>query len=103
MVAAFVWTLMVLIFSPRLISFLLYFFSGWFTGVFQTSIWPILGWMFMPFTMLWYSCVMNWYGGHWGFETNLLMVVAILVDWGVGSSIIEEKSRYGRSIKIKFR
>jgi hypothetical protein len=50
---------------PRLLSAILWFFTGWFVGVFHTRIWPILGFVFLSTTMLWYSAVGKWYGGEW--------------------------------------
>ena len=49
---------------PRIAAVILYFFTTWFTGVFATVLWPILGFIFAPYTMLWYSAVINWYGGE---------------------------------------
>jgi len=65
---------------PRLASLLLYFFTAWFAGVFATWYWPVLGFIFMPYTMLWYSAVMNWYGGEWQFLQIAVLVVAIFFD-----------------------
>lgn len=79
------------IFAPRVLSIYLYFFSSWFTGVFDTKGWPILGFIFLPRTMLWYSVVANWNGGHWGAWQFILLAVAILGDLGVGKSTYKRK------------
>jgi hypothetical protein len=79
------------IFAPRVASIYLYFFSGWFTGVFDTKGWPILGFVFMPRTMLWYSAVANWYGGHWGFLQIAILIIAILFDLGGGKTTYDRK------------
>jgi hypothetical protein len=79
------------IFAPRLISIYLYFFSTWFAGVFHTKGWPILGFIFMPRTMLFYSVVANWNGGHWGLWQYALLAVAIIVDLGGGKSTYDRK------------
>jgi hypothetical protein len=68
------------IFLPRLAAALLYFFTGWFNGVFQTWYWPLLGFIFMPYTMLWYSVVMNWYDGTWGTFQIVVGVIAVAID-----------------------
>jgi hypothetical protein len=68
------------LFVPRLVAAYLYFFTGWFAGVFETQLWPIAGFIFMPYTMLWYSAVMNWYGGTWDFMQIAVLVVAIIFD-----------------------
>ncbi len=68
------------IFLPRVAAALLYLFTGWFTGVFQTWYFPLLGFIFLPYTMLWYSVVMNWYDGTWGPLQITIGVVALVVD-----------------------
>ena len=69
---------------PRVVAAILYFFTGWFAGVFQTWYWPLLGFICMPFTMLWYSAVQNWFGGQWGFLQIFILILAVLMDLGVG-------------------
>lgn len=68
------------LFIPRLVTFLLYLFSGWFNGVFETWYWPILGFIFMPYTLLWYSVVTNWFGGEWRILQVIVLVIAIITD-----------------------
>ena len=65
---------------PRAVTAVLYLFSNWFTGVFETWYWPILGFTFMPYTLLWYSAVQNWYNGAWGTVQGIVLIVAILFD-----------------------
>lgn len=72
------------LFVPRLVAFLLYFFTNWFIGVFATWYWPLLGFIFAPYTMLWYSVVVNWYGGTWGTLQLIVLAIAILFDLGSG-------------------
>ncbi len=43
--------------APRLVVFLLWFFTNWFNGLFTSILWPILGFVFLPTTLLWYSAV----------------------------------------------
>ena len=69
---------------PRLLIALLWLFSGWFNNVFETRAWPILGFLFMPHTMLWYSAVQNWFGGKWEFLQILILILAVLMDLGIG-------------------
>ena len=65
---------------PRVTIAGLWFFSTWFRGVFDTWLWPLVGFLFAPFTLLWYSVVHNWYGGVWGTWQIVGLVVAILLD-----------------------
>lgn len=88
------WTIIAFILgiaTPRLLSIYLYFFSGWFAGVFETRGWPILGFIFMPRTMLWYSVVANWNHGTWAFWQYAVLVIAILLDLGGGKKTYDRK------------
>ena len=80
---------------PRILILILYFFTDWFDGVFDSVVWPILGFLFMPFTTLWYSFVMNHYAGQWSGLTIIVMVIAVLIDLGsLGGGY---KQKYNRS------
>jgi hypothetical protein len=65
---------------PRFVIFLLWLASSWFTGVFETRLWPLLGFFFLPLTLLWYSVVTNWFGGTWGWWQIIVLILAILLD-----------------------
>lgn len=66
--------------TPRIVVVLLWLFSSWFTGIFTTAIWPVLGFIFLPTTLLWYTAVVNWFGGDWGIWTIIGLVVALMID-----------------------
>lgn len=65
---------------PRALILGLWFFTDWFRGIFDTLLWPILGLIFLPTTLLWYSAVQNWFGGEWGTVQIVGIVVALLID-----------------------
>lgn len=67
-------------FFPRVVVVLLWIFSEWFTGVFDTVLWPILGFIFLPTTLLWYTAVQHWYGGEWSFIPIAGIVLALIID-----------------------
>jgi hypothetical protein len=71
--------------TPRLLMAYLWFFTHWFYGVFDTVMWPILGFLFAPTSLLWYSVVHNAYDGQWGTLQIVVMVIAVLVDLSPGS------------------
>jgi hypothetical protein len=71
---------------PRFLIIVLWLFTHWFSGVFQQAIWPVLGFLFFPVTTLWYSVVINNYGGHWSGTNILLMVLAVVIDMGTTRS-----------------
>lgn len=68
--------------APRIAIVLLWFFTNWFVGVFETALWPVLGFLFMPVSLLWYSVVFNFFGGEWTIVPTIGMIIAVLVDIG---------------------
>ena len=66
--------------TPRLVVALLWLFSHWFEGVFPSALWPILGFVFLPTTLLWYTAVQHWFGGQWTLGPIVGLVLAILID-----------------------
>ncbi len=65
---------------PRISIFILWFFTNWFQGVFNTFWIPILGFIFMPATLLWYSVVINYFDNNWTAIPIIGIVIAVLVD-----------------------
>lgn len=76
----FILALLLALFVPRLVILYLWFLTGWFAGMFDTLLWPILGLIFLPLTFLWFSAVQNWYGGEWTTVPVVGLVLALLVD-----------------------
>ena len=66
--------------TPRLVIVLLWFFTGWFRGLFDTLLWPVLGFLFLPTTFLWYTAVQRWFGGEWTLWPVVGMVIALMID-----------------------
>lgn len=66
--------------TPRLVIVLLWVFTAWFRGMFDTLLWPILGFVFLPTTLLWYSAVEHWFGGRWTLWPIVGLVFALLID-----------------------
>ena len=73
--------------APRFLIILLWLFTSWFKGIFDMALWPILGFFFLPTTLLWYTAVHNWWDGHWGAVQIIGLVVALMIDVGGGSSV----------------
>ena len=65
---------------PRLIIGCAWLFSNWFAGVFPTLVWPVLGFLFLPTTLLWYVGVQKWYGGQWTAMPIAGLVIALILD-----------------------
>jgi hypothetical protein len=65
---------------PRVVILLLWFLTSWFQGIFATILWPVLGFIFLPTTLLWYTAVQHWFGGHWGLWPVIGIVIALMID-----------------------
>ena len=65
---------------PRVAMALIFLSTNWFAQAFQTTIWPVLGFVFMPYTALAWMAG-NLHGGVRGGWT-VLVVIAVLVDLG---------------------
>lgn len=65
---------------PRVVIVLLGLFTEWFRGVFGTWLLPVLGFLFLPTTLLWYSAVQHWWHGVWGLWPVVGIIVAFLID-----------------------
>lgn len=68
------------LFLPRVVIVLVWFFSDWFDAVFDTLLWPVLGFIFLPTTLLWYSVVVHVYDGQWSILPVVGIVIALLID-----------------------
>jgi hypothetical protein len=72
-------TLLALV-TPRLVIILLWLFTKWFSGLFANIMWPILGFIFLPTTLLWYSAVQRWFDGQWGLWAVIGLIIALVID-----------------------
>jgi hypothetical protein len=69
---------------PRVLILGLWFLTDWFQGMFDSLLWPVLGFVFLPTTLLWYSAVQHWFGGAWEPFTIAGLVMALLIDVSPG-------------------
>ena len=69
------------LFIPRVVIVVVYIFTDWFEAAFNTALWPILGFIFAPTTLLWYSVVVNVYDGVWSVIPIAGLVIALLIDF----------------------
>jgi len=66
---------------PRLVMFFIWLLTGWFGRAFDTVVWPVLGFLFMPYTTLAYMAAMlnhHSVSGGW----LALVIAGVLVDLG---------------------
>jgi hypothetical protein len=79
--------------APRVTLALVVLFSNYIGRAYQTTLWPLLGFFFMPLTTLAYAWAINSHGSVAG-GYLVVVVLAILIDLGiVGGSA---KNRYRR-------
>lgn len=67
--------------TPRLVIILLVIFSDYIGRAYDTVLWPVLGFVFMPVTTLAYAWAIN-SGGVEGWRVAVL-VLAVLLDLGL--------------------
>jgi hypothetical protein len=65
---------------PRLLIVCLYFLTTWFNGLFPSLLYPVLGFIFLPTTLLWYTAVVHWFGGQWTLWPVIGLVIALAID-----------------------
>jgi hypothetical protein len=68
---------------PRIAIVLLWFFTNFFQGVFQGIINPILGFLFLPLTLLVYTYIDKTYGPHMTIVQLVCLFVAVIIDLGL--------------------
>lgn len=72
---------------PRVAIVLLWLFTNFFTGVYNNIIIPILGFLFLPLTLIVYTYLQKTHPGALGTQGLVFVFIAIVVDLGlVGSS-----------------
>lgn len=77
------------LFIPRVAIVALWLFTGWFNGLFETLLWPVLGFIFLPTSLIWFTAVQHWYGGEWSVVPVIGMVIALLIDLSPASGANE--------------
>jgi hypothetical protein len=67
---------------PRVLMLFIFLLTDWFSHAFQTQVWPIIGFVFMPYTTLAYLAAMlnnnHTVSGGW----LALLIVGVIVDVG---------------------
>jgi len=75
------------LFFPRIIIILVWLFSDYLEDAYQTMLWPVLGFFFMPLTTLAYAFAWHYGGGSIQGLGLVVLIVAVLMDlssWGGG-------------------
>jgi hypothetical protein len=82
------------VFFPRLILIAIAIFTTWFSQAFATLLWPILGFLFMPYTTLAYMAAMlNNHRSVDGWWLALVIAAAVIDLGGQGGSARRRRRR----------
>ena len=68
--------------APRMLMFFIWLLTPWLGQAYKTPLWPVLGFIFMPYTTLAYMGAMLRNDGVVSGGWLLLLIIAILVDLG---------------------
>ena len=82
------------LFTPRLAIILVVIFSDYIGRAYETTLWPLLGFFFMPMTTLAYAWAVNGHGSVTGLGL-VVVVLAVLLDLGLIGSAGTSK-RHGK-------
>lgn len=82
------------LFTPRVVIVLVFLFSTYLGDAYDTVIWPLLGFIFLPLTTLAYAFGINSAGSIEGIYL-VLVVIAVLIDLGSlgGGATVRETRR----------
>jgi hypothetical protein len=80
------------LFLPRVVLFLLWLLTPYLTRAFETALWPLLGFFVMPYTTLAYAIAINEGGALKGVWLALL-VLGILLDLGAHHGTARSRRR----------
>jgi hypothetical protein len=68
--------------TPRVVMVVLWLFTNYLSRAFDTFVWPLLGFIFLPTTTLAYAVAQNSFHGLKGFGL-VLFALGLLVDFGL--------------------
>ncbi len=68
---------------PRVAIVLLWLFSNFFTGVYHGLIIPVIGFLFLPLTLIVYTYLAKTSGGHLTTTQFVFIFIAVVVDLGL--------------------
>jgi hypothetical protein len=76
-----IFLLLVLAF-PRIAIVLLWFFTTFFAGVYHGLLIPLLGFVFLPLTLLVYTYMVKTYPGPLSLQELVILFIAVILDLG---------------------
>src|SRR5215471_12188032 len=84
------------VFLPRLALVLVWLFSNYLGEAYQTFLWPLLGFFFLPLTTLAYAWAWHYGNGSVNGLGLVIVVLAVLIDLGLLGTGESSRRRYGR-------
>ena len=68
---------------PRVAIVLLWLFTTFFTGVYNNIVIPVLGFLFLPLTLIVYTYLLKTHPGAMGIEQLVFIFIAVILDLGL--------------------
>lgn len=68
---------------PRVAIILLWLFTGFFNGIYQSVIVPVLGFIFLPLTLIVYTYLQKTSGGAMTTQGLIFLFIAVVLDLGL--------------------
>ena len=65
---------------PRVALVALWLFTDWLSAALDHWLLALLGFLFLPYTLLWWTTVVNLFAAQWGFWQVLILVLAVIAD-----------------------
>jgi hypothetical protein len=77
---------------PRVAIVLLYLFTNFFSGVFNTILVPILGFLFLPITLITYTYIHNTHMAVQDVTSLVILFIAVILDLGLVGGAARRRS-----------
>jgi hypothetical protein len=68
---------------PRVAIVLLWLFTTFFAGIYHGLLLPVLGFVFLPLTLLVYTYILKAYPGPLSLQELVVLFIAVIVDFGL--------------------
>lgn len=68
---------------PRVAIVLLWLFTNFFTGVYNNIVIPVLGFIFLPLTLIVYTYLQKTHPGAMGTQQLIFLFIAVILDLGL--------------------
>ncbi len=83
------------LFMPRVVMVFIWLLTDWFGRAFGSVLWPVLGFLFMPYTTLVWMAAMLRNGHQMSGVWIVVLVVAVFMDLGGQGGSMRRRRREG--------